>query len=148
MSANAPLLSQPLRFVSRLNGPETEPRLCVSIEIGQPLLDLMFNLWCGVASIANANEITSWSAALTCQVFDVVDDPGEESAQALNLTGHRCEVIFGVPIVNAEERGFGTTGCDVTVYADGDAVFHVKLNGVANALWTEGVFVLPNLVAH
>ncbi len=147
MNKQAPLLAQPVRFVSRLSSsPGTlEAQLCVSIEVGQPLLELMFDLWNAVSVVPQADEITAWSAASTYQLFDAAEGADDGDAQVLELAGPRHEVILGIPVTDARERGIDTFGCGVTVYADGDAVFYVNLNGVANALWTESVFVLRNL---
>lgn len=147
MNKQAPLLAQPVHFASRLSSsPGTlEAQLCVRIEIGQPLLELMFDLWNAVSLVAQADEITAWSAASTYQVFDMAEGADDEGAQVLELAGPRHEEILGIPVTDAQERGIDTFGCGVTVYADGDAVFYVNLNGVANALWTESVFVLRNL---
>ena len=147
MNKQAPLLAQPVHFVSRLSSyPGTlEAQLCASIEIGQPLLELMFDLWNAVSEVPRADEITAWSAASAYQVFDIAQGADDEGVQVLELAGPRHEVILGIPVADAKERGIDTFGCGVTVYTDGDAVFYVNLNGVANALWTESVFVLRNL---
>lgn len=145
---SAPRLPDQIHFTSRLGGVSgfDEAGFVISIVIDQALLDLLFDLWVGIQAIPRANEVKSWSALFRYQLFDLVVEAGAEGAQALTLSGEREEVVFGIPRLD-EPCDLNVTGLDITVYAEGDAVFHINLNGVVDTLWTEAAFTLRDLVA-
>ena len=144
---SAPQLSNPIHFNSRLGGVSgfDEAALVIAIVIDQALLELLWNLWTGVQAIPNANEVKSWSAMFGYQLFDLVAEAEVDGALTLALSGDQEEVVFVIPRLN-NACDLNVSGLDITVYSDGDAVFHVKLNGLVDALWTEGAFTLRDLI--
>ena len=108
MNTNAPRLSNPLRFISRLTGNADvdEPRLCVCIEIGQPLLDLMFDLWTGVQAMPRANEVKSWSAMSSYQVtkYTVQQVEGDDQIEVVIHASDGNKWEYGIPFSRSSGR--------------------------------------------